>query len=38
MKSSIITIPVKDMQDIIAPSTVEDDTNEDLLGTNLYKG
>lgn len=34
----MITIPIKDMQDIIAPGTVEDDTNEDLLGTNLNKG
>lgn len=34
----MITIPIKDMQDIIAPGTVEDDTNEDLLSTNLHKG
>lgn len=32
----MITVPIKDMQDIIAPGTVEDDTNEHLLGTNLH--
>lgn len=36
----MITIPIKDVQDIIAPGTVEDDTKEDLLGTyqHLYVG
>lgn len=34
----MITISIKDMQDIIAFDTVKDDTNEDLLGTDLRKG
>lgn len=34
----MITISIKDMQDIIAFDTVKDDTNEDLLGINLHKG
>lgn len=32
----MITVPIKDIQDTIAPGTAEDDINEDLLGTNLH--